>query len=164
MFYLCSIPLVLSQSTTKESLSHSSFLPIRYLYTLMRSHLNLLFSRVDSLSSPSLYSHEKCSSPLFIFVALHCTLHGLGSQEWDAVFQISLGFPNPITAISDNNSVFLPGSPTYFHLLYTYFYSLSSIRMSLLIHTGFLLFMLDFLFIRMDHVKHWNTLPQEVVE
>lgn len=112
-FNLCSFPLFLSWSTTEMSLSPSSlFLPIRYLYTLMRSHLNLLFSRVNSLSSPNLSSYEKCSSPLFVFVVLHFTLHGLGSQEWDAVLQVSLGFPNPISASSDNNSVLLLGHPS----------------------------------------------------
>lgn len=36
--------------------------------------------------------------------------------------------------------------------------------MSLLIHVDFLLFVLDFLLIRVDPVKHWNMLPWEVLE
>lgn len=50
VFNLCPSLLLLSASTAEKSLAHSSsFLPIKYSYTLLRSPLNLIFSRLNSL-------------------------------------------------------------------------------------------------------------------
>lgn len=78
---LCPWPLVLPLGTTGKSqaLSFSHFLIL----------LSFLCSRLDSPSSHSLSLHEKCSSPLFIRVAL-CWTHSSmsmsllywGAQHW----------------------------------------------------------------------------------
>ena len=93
-FNLCTLPLVLSLGTTEKSLSpSSSFLLARYLYTLMRFLLSLLFSRLNSPCSPRDFSYDKCCSPLIIFMALHWTLSctrkprtGCGAQMWPHQF------------------------------------------------------------------------------
>jgi len=77
-FILCLLTLVLSLGTTEKSLAASSLCsPFRYLYTLMRSHQSLLFSRFNSPSSLSLSLSERCSSALIIFVALCWTLSSM---------------------------------------------------------------------------------------
>jgi len=42
----------------------------RYLYTLIRSTLSLLFYRLNSPKCPSLSSYERCCSPFITFVAI----------------------------------------------------------------------------------------------
>ena len=61
-FNLSPLPLVLSLGTTEKNLAPSSqHPPLRYLYTLMRSPLGLLFSRLNRPSSLSLSSYDTCS-------------------------------------------------------------------------------------------------------
>jgi len=75
MFSLCPLPLVLSLGTTEKILGPSSWYPpFRYLCTLMRSLLSLLFSRLNSPSSLSPSLDVRCSRPLVILVAFHWTL------------------------------------------------------------------------------------------
>lgn len=70
--YSCPFPLVLSLDIIEKSLAPSLNPPFKYLYTLERSPLSLLFSRLISLSSLNLSSQERCSSPsrLWPFVGL----------------------------------------------------------------------------------------------
>lgn len=50
-FSLCPLALDLSRGTTEKSMfPSSSFLPIRYLYTLMRTSLSLLQAKHSQLS------------------------------------------------------------------------------------------------------------------
>lgn len=52
----------------------SSFPPIRYLYMLVRFPPSLLFHRLNSVNSCSLFLYERCYSPFIILVILHWTL------------------------------------------------------------------------------------------
>ena len=90
VFHFVPLLLVLLLGTIEKSLA-SPFLhpPFRYLYTLMRSPLSLLFSKLTSSSSLSFSSQKGCSSPFIIFVALHWTLSNTsvyllywGAQHW----------------------------------------------------------------------------------
>lgn len=78
LFNLCLLPLVLSPATTEENLAPSSSFPhIRYLYTLVRCPLSLLFSRLKSPSSLGLSFYKRCSSPFnslcgLVVNPLHC--------------------------------------------------------------------------------------------
>ena len=89
-FNWCPLPLLLPLGTTEKSLA-LPFLhhPFRHLYTLIRSTVSLLFSRLISPSSLSLSLQERCSCPLIIFVALHLTVSSMsmsflywGTQNW----------------------------------------------------------------------------------
>lgn len=76
-FCLCSWPLVFSPGITKKNLTLSSLhLPIRYfLYSFIdQVPPSLLFYRLNSSSSLSLFSHSRCSNPSIIYVA-HCRTH-----------------------------------------------------------------------------------------
>ena len=74
-FSFCPLPLVLSLGTTEKSLAPSSLhFAFSYLYTLIRSALSLLFSRLNSPSALGLSSCERCFSPFDIFPVLHWTL------------------------------------------------------------------------------------------
>lgn len=59
---LCPLTLVLLLHATKQSLSHVHSLKRRYLYTLIRPSLSLLFSRLKCDSSLSPSSYDKCSN------------------------------------------------------------------------------------------------------
>lgn len=76
MYNLCPLPIPLSLGTTKSLSLLSSFSPIRYIrYTLMRSpSLSFLISKLNSSSSHSLSSQERCSNKTVILGALHWTL------------------------------------------------------------------------------------------
>ena len=70
-----SISLLPSLGTTGKSLAPSSLQPpFRPFYTLIRSPLSLLFTRLNSPSLLSLSSEERCSSASDIFMALCWTL------------------------------------------------------------------------------------------
>ena len=59
---ICAHGLILSTSTAEKSLApFSSFPLIRYLYTPIRSHLSLLFSKLKIFSCLSLSSCQRCS-------------------------------------------------------------------------------------------------------
>lgn len=62
LMYLCPLHLGLSLSTAKKSLAPSSLSHINYLYTLIRSPLSILISRLTSPSSLSLALCYRCSS------------------------------------------------------------------------------------------------------
>lgn len=76
--------------TTEKALALSFlFPPIKYLYTWIRSHLSFLFSWLISLNSLSLFSYEKCSHYLIVFLAFSRTCHYMSvsfsywkSQNW----------------------------------------------------------------------------------
>ena len=94
-FSLCPLPLILSLGTTERSLAPSSLCPpFSHLYTLTRSPLSLLSSRLNSPSSLYLSSEERYSGPLVLFLALHWTLQRvhvslvLESPELDTVLQM----------------------------------------------------------------------------
>jgi len=73
VFGLCPLPLILLLGTTVKSLSSSSLhSPSIFVYTA-EILLSLLFSRLNSPSSLSLSSQERCSTPFSIFVGLHWT-------------------------------------------------------------------------------------------
>jgi len=68
-FSLCLFGFALSLGTIDQSLAPLSFNgPFRYPETLMRSHLNLLFSRLRSLSPLHLSFYGRYSSPFIILV------------------------------------------------------------------------------------------------
>lgn len=68
---LCPLRLILSLGTYEKSLAQSSWHPpFRYLYALIRFPLSLLFSSLNRLNSLSIFSFERCSTPLIILVAL----------------------------------------------------------------------------------------------
>ena len=72
---LCPLTLLLSPGTTENSLAPSSLHPsFRSLYKLMRFPLSLLYSRLKNLRFLSLFSYERCSTPLIFIVAL-CQIH-----------------------------------------------------------------------------------------
>lgn len=50
--------------------------PFRYLYTLMRPVLSLLFSRLNIPSCLSFFSWVRCSSPFYTFVCPHLSCTG----------------------------------------------------------------------------------------
>ena len=69
-----SLCLVLSLGMTGKSLARSSLHPpFRFLRTLIKSFL-ILFSRLNSPSSLSLSSYQRCSSPFVLFLDFHWTL------------------------------------------------------------------------------------------
>lgn len=69
--------LVLSLGTAEESLTPSfAFPPSRCWYTLIRSFLNLFFSRLNSPSCLKLSSQERGSNPFIIFITLHWSSPG----------------------------------------------------------------------------------------
>lgn len=81
-FSLRHLPLVLSPGTTKKSLAPSSLHPLfRNLHTLIKFDLGLVFSRLNSPSSISLYSQERCSSP-FIIAPVARSLSYWGARNW----------------------------------------------------------------------------------
>lgn len=61
-FTLCLLPLVLALETTEKRLAPSLHSPFSYLHMLVRSLLSFVFSRLISLSFPSLTPQERCSS------------------------------------------------------------------------------------------------------
>lgn len=68
-FILCPSLLVLSLNTAEKSLVPSSlYSAFRYLQTQIRFSLSLLFSRLNSSSSFSFFSCERCSTSLIILV------------------------------------------------------------------------------------------------
>lgn len=81
---------VTSLDTTEKSLSPSSLQPpFRNLYALVRSPLSLLFSKLNSPSFLSLFSQERCSDLLIIFMALCWTLPFVHVVlELDTLFQV----------------------------------------------------------------------------
>jgi len=98
-FQLYSLLLSLSLDTTESerSLAPSSFPPIRCLYTLIRSPLRLLFSKLKSSSSLSLSSYKRCSSPLTILWL--CATHPIKS-----IIFIALGNFRVIMVTNTNSS------------------------------------------------------------
>lgn len=72
-FHVWFVSIHLSLGTTESLSPFFSFSPIRYIrYTLMRSpSLSFLSSKLNSSSSPSLSSQERCSSITLISGALH---------------------------------------------------------------------------------------------
>lgn len=71
---LCLLSLVKSLSTTKKKLGLSpSLLPNKYFYTLIVSVLSLLSSRLNNLSSLSIFSYEKCPNSLLNFLDISWT-------------------------------------------------------------------------------------------
>lgn len=80
---LCSLPLILSLGTSEKILAPSLFLPSRYLYTVMRLPLILLFCRLSSPTCLSLSSYVRCLNFSILFVALCWTLSNLSmSLSW----------------------------------------------------------------------------------
>lgn len=69
-FSLCLLSLVLSLGTTVKSLDPPLHLPSGIHTHWQDAPLSVPFSRLNSSSSPSLLSHERCYSPLITFVAL----------------------------------------------------------------------------------------------
>lgn len=87
-FNLWPLLLILSLGTTKKSLALSSWLSSRYLYVLARSHLSLLFSRLNRPSSCSLSSWEMLQTSSHLWVP-HWTSSSsslsfliFGAQNW----------------------------------------------------------------------------------
>lgn len=73
-FTLWPLPSVLTLGTTQKSLALSSLLSlIRYLYTLIRFPLSLLYSRLSSPSNIGLSLYNRGFDPLITFVALWWT-------------------------------------------------------------------------------------------
>ena len=88
-FNLCFSPLVLLLHITKSLTLSSLLAPIRHLYTLVRSCLSLLFSRLNSPSSLSLSWYIWCSELLIIIEALGWTCSSMSvphlsqeDQDW----------------------------------------------------------------------------------
>lgn len=80
VFQFVPLPLVLSLDITEKSLALSSFHPPSgYLYTLMRSPLSLLISRLNSPISLSFPPQKKCSSSLNILAMALCSSEESGS-------------------------------------------------------------------------------------
>ena len=75
---LCPLPLALVLSTSEKSTATSSLQPpFRYLYTLFRPALNLVFSSLNSPSSPSFSSQERSYSSFTILVPFHWPLFSM---------------------------------------------------------------------------------------
>lgn len=69
------VPCLLSGNTKKNLAPFSLHLPFRYLYRLIKSLLSCFFSRLNSPSSPSFFSEERCSKPFVSSITLHWTLY-----------------------------------------------------------------------------------------
>lgn len=100
------VPIASGPATEKSLALFSWYAPSRYWYTLERSPLSLLFSILNSPSSCSLSSQEKCSSPFITFVAVCWTFSSMlmsllywGAQCWTQHSRCNLwqrhSCPNP---------------------------------------------------------------------
>ena len=73
----------LVKGTTEKSLASTSLLPtIRYLYTLIRSLMSLLFSRLNNPRSLTLSPYIRCSDTLNIFTGFS-PVHPTLSCAWE---------------------------------------------------------------------------------
>lgn len=92
-FSVCLLPPVLSLDAIKNLVLSAFLPPIRYLYTLIRYSLTLLFSRVNNSTSFSFFLYDRCFRPLIISVALYWACSAmfmslvLGSPVLDTAFQ-----------------------------------------------------------------------------